>query len=143
MHDTVIRMLETAPKGPMIDDDALARCIEACMRCAQTCVACADACVSEDQVEMLGRCIRLNLDCADICESADRILSRQQHADAELLRRTLELCVLACRICAEECDKHAGQHEHCRICAASCRSCEQACHELLAALGQEQPAARH
>ena len=33
---------------------------------------------------------------------------------------------------AEECEKHAGMHEHCRICAEACRRCEQACDQLLA-----------
>ncbi|WP_338403997.1 four-helix bundle copper-binding protein [Cellulosimicrobium arenosum] len=26
-------------------------------------------------------------------------------------------------------------HEHCAVCARSCRACEQACRELLSALG--------
>jgi hypothetical protein len=43
----------------------------------------------------------------------------------------LETCALACRLCGEECERHAGKHEHCRICAESCRRCEQACREAI------------
>jgi len=39
------------------------------------------------------------------------------------------------RSCGEECAGHADMHEHCRVCADVCRRCEQACRELLAALG--------
>ena len=49
-----------------------------------------------------------------------------------VLRAMIETCALACRICAEECEKHAGRHEHCRVCAAECRRCEQACTAAIA-----------
>jgi hypothetical protein len=44
-----------------------------------------------------------------------------------VLRGAIELCALACQLCAEECDKHARHHQHCRICAEECRRCYQAC----------------
>lgn len=34
----------------------------------------------------------------------------------------------ACKACAEECERHADMHEHCRASA-------EACNELLATLG--------
>lgn len=143
MHQSVDEMLRTTPKGPFLTNEALARCIAACFDCAQRCVACADACLGEDKVKMLTRCIRLNSDCADICEDTGRLLSRQQQPDFELLRQSLQLCQLACRKCAEECERHAGQHAHCRICAAACRGCEQACQDLLAAFDQARPELSH
>ena len=36
-----------------------------------------------------------------------------------------------CGLCAEECEKHASTHEHCRICAEHCHRCEQACSEAV------------
>ncbi len=39
------------------------------------------------------------------------------------------------RACAEECERHAAHHEHCRVGARVCRSCEAACDALLAAIG--------
>lgn len=53
--------------------------------------------------------------------------SRRAGSNQEVLRAIIETCALTCRACAEECEKHAGQHEHCKVCAAECRSCEQAC----------------
>lgn len=131
MHQTVTEMLRATPRGPFIQEDALARCIDACVDCAQSCVACADACLGEDDVKVLARCIRLDLDCSDVCETTGRLLSRQEQPDLELLRRAIELCELACRKCAEECARHR-HHEHCRICEQSCNACQQACRQLLA-----------
>ena len=107
--------------------EPLITCIEACFACAQTCTSCADACVAEDGVAQLRQCIRLNLDCADVCNSTGALASRRAGSDREVLRAMIETCALTCRVCAEECEKHAGQHEHCRVCAAGCRRCEQAC----------------
>jgi hypothetical protein len=126
------RTLETTPAEPTFDADALANCIEACFECGQTCTACADACLAEDMAKELTRCIRLNLDCADVCETTGRALSRQVGADTALLRAFAQTCADACRVCAEECERHADMHEHCRVCAEACQRCEQACNELAA-----------
>jgi hypothetical protein len=40
-------------------------------------------------------------------------------------------CALACRLCAEECEMHASNHEHCRIWAEHCHRCEQTCKEVV------------
>lgn len=120
-------MISTHPdvKGqvskPLID------CIEACFSCAQTCTSCADACLAEAKVAELRQCIRLDLDCADICMATGLLASRRAGSNQEVLRAMIETCALACRICAQECEKHAGHHAHCKVCAAECRHCEQAC----------------
>lgn len=80
-------------------------------------------------------CVRLNLDCADICETTGRVLSRQTGRDVNLVRAVVQACVTACKVCGDECERHAGMHEHCRVCADACRRCEKACQDLLAALG--------
>jgi hypothetical protein len=129
-------MLATYPKDlGGVDRDKLAACIEACFECAQVCTACADACLSEDMVGELTKCIRTDLDCADICETTGRVLSRHTGYDANLTRALLEACATACKSCGDECERHAGMHEHCRICAEVCRQCEQACRDLVTALG--------
>ena len=128
-------MLDTYPADLGGDKNALVRCIEACFECAQVCTACADACLSERMVAELNKCIRTNLDCADICETTGRVVSRHTGYDANLTRAILEACAQACRSCGDECACHAEMHEHCRICADACRRCEQACRELLGALG--------
>jgi hypothetical protein len=130
---TVQEMLQTHPH-PFADPNAVARCIEECVRCATTCTSCADACLSEQNVSELARCIRLNLDCADACEAAARIVTRQTEAETLVIRDIVVACGTACRICAEECERHAGQHDHCRVCAEVCRRCEQACQDLLSTI---------
>src|SRR3954471_16175107 len=130
------RMLDTYPKDlGGVDREKLRACIEACVECAQACTACADACLSEDSVAELAKCIRSNLDCADVCDATGRVLSRHTGYDANLTRTVLEACAQTCRACGDECERHAGMHEHCRVCPDACRRCEQACQNLIHALG--------
>jgi hypothetical protein len=127
------QMLQASPASTGYGADDLAACIEVCFDCAQACTACADACLAEDMVAELRRCITSDLNCADLCLAAGRILSRQTSYDAALTRAALTACRDACRLCAEECERHAETHEHCRICGEIYRRCEQACQTLLAA----------
>ncbi len=107
--------------------EPLIACIEACYDCSQTCTSCADACIAEEHISDLRKCIRLNLDCADICAATGALASRRAGSNRELLRSAIETCALACHVCAEECERHASRHEHCRVCAQECRRCEEAC----------------
>ncbi|HEX2176668.1 MAG TPA: four-helix bundle copper-binding protein [Nocardioidaceae bacterium] len=133
---TTSEMLRTYPADlGEVDRSKLTACIEACIECAQSCTACADACLSEDKVAELTKCIRSNLDCADVCESTGRVLSRHTEYDANLTQAVLQACAAACKVCGDECEGHAGMHEHCRVCAEACRRCEAACRDLLASLG--------
>jgi hypothetical protein len=122
-------MLSTHPRVSGQTSDALIRCIEECYSCAQICTSCADACLAEDNVKSLTQCIRLDLDCADVCNITGRIATRRTGSDEEMIRRMLDACAAACRLCAEECGKHAKMHEHCRICAEACRRCMSACEQ--------------
>jgi hypothetical protein len=122
-------MIRTHPDVSGNTNDALIRCIEECYDCAQACTSCADACLGEDVVQDLRQCIRLNLDCADICAVTGAVATRRTGSNEDVIRRLLQACETACRLCGAECARHAGQHEHCRVCAESCRRCEQACGE--------------
>ncbi|NMR21564.1 four-helix bundle copper-binding protein [Cellulomonas fimi] len=128
-------MMESYPAEINLDRQQLARTVDALLQCAQACTACADACLSEEMVADLRKCIRTDLDCADICVAAANVLSRHTGYDANITRAVLQACVTACKACGDECEAHAGMHEHCRICAEACRACENACAELLAAIG--------
>ena len=121
------QMISTHPDVKGDFSAPLIRCIDACLGCAQACTSCADACLAEPKVSELRQCIRLDLDCADLCAATAALASRRTGSNEEVLLQTLELCSLACRKCAEECERHAEHHEHCRICADECRSCEHAC----------------
>ena len=132
MH--VTEMLDTSPGRPLLTQELLIRCIEACFDCVQACSACADACLGEKTLDHLRICIRLDQDCADICIATGRMLSRQQHPDHRVVRALLEACLVACAACGDECAQHAKHHEHCRVCAEACRSCARACRDAIGAL---------
>lgn len=112
-------------------NQALLAAIDAAYACAQACTSCADACVAEEMVAELRQCIRLNLDCADVCAATATLANRRTGSNEEVIRKMLDACATACRLCAEECQRHAGMHEHCRICADSCRRCQAACQDAL------------
>jgi hypothetical protein len=127
---SVEEILKTHPRPASADLAMLARCIEECGTCEATCTICADACAAEGDVGALVRCMRLCRDCADVCESTRRVVSRQTDPAPTTQRAALEACLGACRASAEECERHAQHHEHCRLCAEECRRCEQACEAL-------------
>jgi hypothetical protein len=129
-----LEMLKTHPRALSVEAGVLAACIDECFVCAQTCTACADADIGEPDIDTLLRCITLCLNCSDVCVSTGRVLTRQTEFVSDLARVVLEECLTACRLSAEECDRHAHHHEHCRICAEECRRCEKACADALSAL---------
>jgi hypothetical protein len=130
MATTVLQMLRASPGTSFTDDRVLAECILLAAECAQACAACADACLGEREVEQLRRCIRFDLDCADICESAGRLLLRPHDPAPEVLRHLLEVVAIACRACADECDRHAERYQHCRLCREVCLRCAETCTRL-------------
>ena len=111
--------------------ESLVETLLAAADCAQVCSICADACLHESHVGNLTRCIAINLDCATVCEATSTLLSRQGIDQPSILVAQVKACIEACRVCAEECERHGGLMEHCRVCAAECRRCEAACRELL------------
>jgi len=127
-------MISTHPHVRGNTNDALIRCIEECFDCAQICTSCADACLGEQTVAQLTQCIRLNMDCADICTATGTVATRRTGSNEEVIRHMLNACMAACRLCGDECERHAGMHEHCRVCAEACRRCEQACQQAMASM---------
>lgn len=121
------KMAAAHPHAGRHADDALIRCIEECYACAQACTACADACLAEPDIGKLVQCIRIDLDCAEICATTGALATRRTGDNGAVVQRLLQVCAETCRRCAEECDRHAGHHEHCRICADACRRCREAC----------------
>jgi hypothetical protein len=131
----VHELMRTHPRAAGQISDALVECIERCFSCAQSCTACADACIAEDTIERLRRCVRLNLDCADICMATGTVASRCTDVSERIIVQLLEVCASACQLCAEECERHAPHHQHCKICAAECRRCEEACRLAMQDIG--------
>lgn len=130
---TIEMMLRSHPRT---DDQRFvaeyAEALGALATCANTCTACADACLGEpEHFEKLRRCLRTDLDCADVCAATVRVLTRQTETPNELVHAQLHACIIACQLCADECESHAGMHDHCRICAEACRHCQERCNFLL------------
>jgi len=129
-------MLITIPRTSNLDISILVATIDALDDCARACIADADSDLNEQNLSGLVKCIRLCLDCADIGAATVRVTSRQTEYDATLTKSLLETCTATCKSCGDECERHAQMHEHCRVCAAPCRRCQQACQELLAAMNR-------
>lgn len=125
------QMIATHPDVQGNINRDLIEAIDAAYACAQTCTSCADACLAEEMVAELRQCIRLNLDCADVCATTATIANRRTGSNEEVIRKMLDACIAACRVCGAECERHAKKHEHCRICAEVCRQCERACQAAL------------
>jgi len=129
------QMIASHPQVQGNTNEVLIHCIEECFDCAQACTSCADACLAEPNVQDLRQCIRFNLDCADICLATGTVATRRTGSNEQVIRAMLEACAEACRLCGEECARHAERMEHCRICADACRRCEQLCRDALATVG--------
>lgn len=108
-------------------NEVLIDCIEACLDCAQVCASCADACLAEPHVAELTQCIRLNQDCSDLCNSTAMVASRRTGSNELVIKKLIDACAEACRLCGDECADHAATMAHCRICAETCRRCEADC----------------
>jgi hypothetical protein len=69
--------------------------------------------LGEEAVRDLAQCIRMNLDCADVCAATGALASRRSGSDETILKSMLDTCAQACRLCGEECGRHARKHQHC------------------------------
>jgi len=128
------QLLDTYPGSFDIDAALLGGTIDALSDCAQACTADADDDLSEENVAEMVKCIRLCLDCADVCVATLGVVSRRTYYDPNVTSLLLEACVAVCKSCGDECERHAHNHPHCRVCAEACRRCEQACRDLLGAM---------
>ncbi len=131
------QMFQNHPVQAPVGMEKITETIALLTECAMACTICADACLKEDSVNQLSRCIRLNLDCAEICTVTGNLLIRQADPQPAVIRSMLQACMVACRACADECDRHASKHPHCRICAEACRQCEKTVARILPTLPAE------
>jgi hypothetical protein len=125
------QVLDTITVGirPQVGSETLAAAIGAMLECEEAVNACAAAMVTEDDVRDLRDAIIGDMNCADVVAVTRRMLSRAN--DGALLGAQLEACVMACEHSAELCGKHAGHHEHCRLCSDATRRCAEACRQVL------------
>ena len=126
---TVDRILRAHPRAQSLPFDEINTCTDALLGCIEACTICADACLAEPYLDRMRRCIRANQDCADICTATLRLIVRQTESIAEMVRQQVHASVVACQLCAEECERHDALH--CRICAEACHRCQEACNRML------------
>ena len=132
--DRVHQMFASHPNPASDAGDEAFALVQATAECAAVCTTCADACLEEDDPAALRACIRTSLDCAGICAVTGRLIARPGEQDKNTLSAQLEACAVACRACADECDRHGSAMKHCRICAEACRACANACDRMKQAL---------
>lgn len=110
-------------------NEAKTALLDKLLACKQACEHCFDACLQEDDVKMMAECIRTDRECADICG----IVINYAHRESPIFEDLVAACKKACDLCAQECEKHADHHDHCKQCAIACRECEAACQAYLSA----------
>lgn len=108
----------------MRDQSQNQKIIRALAQCINACEECASGCLSEDSVQSMTDCIKTDIECADICSVTLKFIGRRSSIIYELL----DLCIIACSRCAQECEKH--QKDHCRRCAEACHRCVELCKEF-------------
>lgn len=126
---SISKMIASHPDVGGELNEALAKAARHAMFCSAICTSCADACLAEKNVEQMRQCIRFCLDCSDVCAATARLAIRRTGGNEILLEEMLQLCITACDICAEECERH--DHDHCKRCAEMCRECARDCREAL------------
>lgn len=133
-QSVAIELLRTHPHAPTAGLAETAELITAAMDGAVACMVCADACLTQAGVVSLVECIRINTDCAESCKLVGRMLACQTESDPDLVRRSVDLCALACRSCADICHGHEDL-ACCRVCREACLRCADACDRVLLRLG--------
>jgi hypothetical protein len=128
------QILASSGRKSPLDSALLGDALDALNECIQACIADTDADLGEKDLADMVRCIRLCLQCTDVCVASGGVLSRPAEYDTNVVGPLLESCVAICQSCGDECERHAHDHEHCRICAEACRRCESACRKLLGSI---------
>jgi hypothetical protein len=122
----------TVSLEPQVRGETIAAAIDAMLECEEAVIACGAAMVTEANVSELQDAIIRDMNCADVLAVTRRVLTRG--FDIALLSSQLEACVMACEHSADLCAKHAGHHEHCRMCSEATRRCAEACRQVLRGL---------
>lgn len=106
------------PGMEMMDMQVMQACMDACAACEQACTVC-----STQTMDCAPAC----MNCADMCNTMMRSMMRMQGMTPAVMMSMLDACIAMCRMCMEECMKHAEHSDVCRMCAQACRACMDAC----------------
>ncbi|GAA5059961.1 four-helix bundle copper-binding protein [Erythrobacter westpacificensis] len=130
---SIREMIKEHPQVGSDYNEQLGEAVKHAMYCAAICNSCADACNAEEGD--MSECIRKCLDCSDICHAVSRVAARRTHGNTVVIKSLLEACIIACKVCAEECAKH--DNPHCRRCEKMCRECMEDCVKALQGMQAE------
>ncbi len=117
-----------------IADDPYLRCLDACVSAARESSARVEFCLQNSCLSDLAGCVDAATRCADICQAVGWAVTRRADQPTGWLRHLLVACALACERCLDGCSPHPRGRRHLRAWERACRRCEEACHDLLAAL---------
>ena len=120
---SIKEMIKDHPQVGADYSEELGEAIKHAMYCAAICNSCADACNAEPMD--MSECIRKCSDCSDVCAAFVTVASRRTAGNVTVIKSLLEACIIACKVCAEECAKH--DNAHCRRCEKMCRECFEDC----------------
>lgn len=130
MMDMTMQMMEmqTAESSmPGMDMKLMAECIEACSACEQACTMCASCMMGDGTAIHMEMCMNT----ADMCNTMMRMMLRPSGMMMDSMVRMLDATMMQCRMCADECMKHADMHEDCRVCAEACSQAAMACEKMM------------
>ena len=108
----------------------LTRVLDELQGCEAAVSACATAMLIAGDPHLADAVAR-DMDCTDVVMATRRVLTRTAGTDRALVEAQIRACVVACERSTESCGRHAGHHEHCRVCAEATRRCADACRSLL------------
>jgi hypothetical protein len=117
---SIKEMIQDHPAVGADYTEELGEAVKHAMYCAAIASSCVDACNAENGD--MSECIRKCSDASDICQAVSTVAARRTHGNTAVIKSLLEACILACKVCAEECDKHDNPH---------CQRCARMCHEVV------------
>ena len=109
-------------EGHHMSED-MRRCLQLCQDCHAICIHMIGHCLSLGGRHATPDHIRVLMDCAQICTTTADYMAR----GSSFHDRTCGLCAEICRLCADNCDRMAGDDLMVKQCAELCRRCAESC----------------
>ncbi|PJJ70617.1 hypothetical protein CLV46_0139 [Diaminobutyricimonas aerilata] len=113
-----------------MDMDMMQRCMETLTAAEQACVMCADG----DAEAGMAMCASMCMNCADVSSAMMRMMLRPSGFEMQSMMAMMQATMTMMTACAEECEKHADMHEHCKLCAQACRTAAEAMDDMMASM---------
>lgn len=116
------QMLQARPDERSVDHAVLGEAIDSLSEAVVATTNCADSCLVVEPPVI--ECVQVCSDAADVAAATARVLSRTGPT-VEGSRRLVDAAAMILSECADECERHADHHSHCRLCAEACRRAQR------------------